>query len=62
MRMMPFLASVAIAEGAAVAAQISSNDVTGNLTVSGAENATGADFIGILAEPIVATDDDYATA
>ena len=28
----------------------------------GVENVTGSDFIGILAEPIVATDTDYATA
>ena len=28
----------------------------------GVENANGADFVGILAEPIAATDDDYATA
>ena len=58
----PFIASVAIAQGASVAPQISSNDVTGNLTVSGVENATGADFYGIMAEPIVSTDSDYATA
>ena len=60
--MMPFAASAAIDEGTAVAPEISSNDVTGNLTKMGAENATGADFIGILAEPIASTDADYATA
>ena len=28
----------------------------------GVENAAGADFVGILAEPITSTDADYATA
>lgn len=27
----------------------------------GVENASGADFVGIIAEPIVSTDSDYAT-
>ena len=62
MVMMPFVASTAIDEGTAVAPQITSNDVTWNLTKMGVENATGADFIWILAEPIKATDGDYATA
>lgn len=62
MKMLPFAASVAIDEGTAIAPQISSNNVTGYVTKMGAENANGADFIGILAEPIVATDADYATA
>ena len=60
--MLPFAASTAIDEGTAVAPEISSNDVTGNLTKMGAENANGADFLGILAEPIKSTDGDYATA
>ena len=58
---LPFKASTAIAEGSAVAWEISSNTTTGNLTVMGVENAAGADFVGIIAEPIVATDADYAT-
>lgn len=62
MVMLPFAASVAIDEGTAVAPEISSNDVTGNVTKMGAENATGADFLGILAEPIKASDADYAVA
>lgn len=62
MIMFPFVASTAIEEGTAVAPQISGNDVTGNLTKMGVENATGADFMGILAEAIVSTDTDYATA
>lgn len=28
----------------------------------GVQNAAGADFVGIMAEPIVSTDADYATA
>jgi hypothetical protein len=60
--MLPFKASTAIAEGAAVAAEISSNNVTGYATLMGVENATGADFLGIMAEPIVSGDADYATA
>lgn len=62
LKMFPFVASTAIDEGTAVAPQISTNDVTGYVTKMGAENASGADFLGILAEPIVATDADYATA
>ena len=62
LKMFPFVASTAIDEGTAVAPQITSNDVTGYVTKMGAENATGADFLGILAEPIKSTDGDYATA
>lgn len=59
---LPFKASVAIEEGSAIAPEISWNDVTGNVTKIWVENATWGDFFGILAEPIVSTDDDYATA
>jgi hypothetical protein len=58
----PFLASSAIEQGTAVGPQISGNDVTGNLTVMGTENAAGNNFIGILADEIRSTDDDYADA
>lgn len=58
----PFKASTAIAQGAAVGIEISSNNVTWNLTLMGVQNAAGADFVGIMAEPIVSTDADYATA
>ena len=58
----PMKASTAMEEGAAVSFDIISNDVTGYLDLSGVENAAGNDFVGILAEPIVSTDDDYATA
>tara|TARA_R110000851_G_scaffold40208_3_gene101571 strand:+ start:3613 stop:3882 length:270 start_codon:yes stop_codon:yes gene_type:complete len=56
------VASVALEEGTAMGIQITSNTTTGILVAMGAENALGADFIGILAEPIAATDVDYATA
>jgi hypothetical protein len=62
MMKLPFKASTAIAEGAALGIEIDSNNVTGNITLMGVENAKGADFVGIMAEPIVSTDDDYATA
>lgn len=62
LKQFPFVASTAIDEGCVVAPQITSNNVTGYLTKMGVENATGADFIGILAEPIKATDVDYAVA
>jgi hypothetical protein len=62
MTLLPFKASTAIAEGAAIGIEIVSNDVTGNVTLMGVENAAGADFMGIMAEPIVSGDADYATA
>jgi len=62
MIMFPIKASTAIEEGTALSAEIVTNDVTGNLTKMGVENVTGSDFMGILAEPIVSTDSDYATA
>ena len=58
----PFAASVVIKDGYAVGIEISGSDVTGNLDLMGTENAAGFDFMGILAEPIAAADDDYATA
>ena len=62
LKLMPFKASTALADGGAVGIEISGNTTTGNLTVMGLENAAGADFVGILAERIAATDADYATA
>ena len=59
---LPFAASVALPDGAAIGIQISGNTTTGNVTTMGAENAAGADFVGISAEPIASTDSDYATA
>lgn len=59
---LPFKASTAIEEGSVIAPEISGNTTTGYITKFSTENATGADFMWILAEPITATDDDYATA
>ena len=62
MKMLPFKASTAMEEGAAIWIEIDTNTTTWYVTLMGTENASGADFVGILAEPITATDDDYATA
>lgn len=62
LRHIPMKASTAMTEGAAIGIEIVSNTTTGNHTLMGTENAAGADFVGILAEPIASTDDDYATA
>jgi len=61
-RKIPMKASTAMAQGDAIGIEISGNDVTGNHTLMGTENAAGADFKGILQEDILAADDDYATA
>lgn len=59
----PFKESVAIAQGTLVGAEIASNNVTGKLSkLTGTENVNGGGIIGILAEEIASTDDDYATA
>ena len=62
MIMFPIKASTAMEEGVALSPEIVTNDVTGYLTKMGVENVVGSDFVGILAEAIVATDSDYATA
>ncbi len=62
LKLLPFKASQALVNGGAVGIEISSNTTTGNLTVMGVENASGADFVGILQETIATTDSDYATA
>jgi len=54
--------STAMTEGAALGIDIVSNLTTGDLDLMGTENTVGGDFQGILAEPIAATDSDYATA
>ena len=59
---MPFKASTAVAEGAAIGIEISGSTTTGYVTLMWVENAAGADFVGIAAEPIVSGDADYATA
>jgi len=60
--MLPMKASTVLAEGAAMGIEIVSNTTTGNHTLFATENAAGADFVGIMAEPVIATDTDYATA
>ena len=62
MIMFPIKASTAMEEGVALSPEIVTNDVTGYLTKMGVENVVGSDFVGILAEAIVSTDTDYATA
>lgn len=59
---LPIKESVALEEGTVLSAEIVTNNVTGKLKAMGAENATGSDFIGILAEAVRSTDTDYATA
>ena len=54
-------ASTAIAMGTAVGIEISSNTTTGYITAMGAENASGADFRGIMWETVASTDADYAS-
>lgn len=61
-KLLPFKASTALQMGTAIVPEISGNTTTGNYTKSGVENATGADFAGILMEEIASTDADYATA
>lgn len=58
----PMKASTAMVEGAAVAVEVSVSSPTGYATLAAATNTTGQNIIGILAEPIVSTDADYATA
>lgn len=58
---MPIVASVAMEAGTALGVEIVTNTTTGNLKKMGTTGASGANFTGILAEPIVSTDADYAT-
>lgn len=61
-RDIPMKASTAMALGVAIGVEISGNTTTGNSTLMPATNANGANFKGILAEPITASDSDYAVA
>jgi len=54
--------STVMVEGAALGIDIVSSTTTGDLDLMPVENASGGDFVGILAEPVAATDSDYATA
>lgn len=58
----PFKASTVISDGCAIGIEIVSNTTTGNVTKMWVENVLGADFVGILCEPIAVADSDYATA
>lgn len=62
MAKIPFTASVAIPDGYAVGAVVTASNPTGNASTMPATQATGQNFIGILAERISATDADYAVA
>ena len=62
MKQLPIKASVAILSWAALMPETSGAATTWYYTEMWVENAGWDDFEGILAEPIAATDDDYATA
>ena len=63
LKLLPMTASVAMATGVAITAETSGAAVTGNYrTQVAVGNIAGDDTMGILAEPIVSTDADYATA
>lgn len=62
LRKIAMKASTAMSDGAAIWVEISSNTTTGNATLMPATNASGGNFIGILAEKISTTDTDFATA
>jgi hypothetical protein len=58
----PVLASTALAEGTLLAVQVTASSPTGNVLAAATTNTTGQNVVGILAEPITASDADYATA
>jgi len=63
LKMLPMKASLAMAEGVAITAETNGAAVTGYYrTQVAVENLNGDDTMGILAEPILATDPDYAVA
>lgn len=62
LKQMPIVASVAMVDGTLLRVQVTASNPTGNLNLAVATNATGQNVAGILAEPITATDSDYATA
>lgn len=62
MRMLPMKASTALAEWAVIGIEIAGNTTTGYATLFATENASWGDFLWIMAEPVVSTDTDYATA
>jgi len=62
LKQLPLKASIVMEGGSAMEIEIVSNTTTGNITKMVGENVLGADFVGILAEPIATTDEDYATS
>ena len=62
LRPVQFKASVAISQGYAVGQEVSASNPTGYATLMPTTQATGQNFVGILAEAIRTTDSDYATA
>lgn len=62
MKQVQMKVSTAMTSWAAIGIVISSNTTTGDKTLMGVENASGADFVGILTETIASTDADYATS
>lgn len=62
MKKVAMKASTAMVDGSAIGVEVVSNTTTGNATLMPATNASGGNFIGILAERIASTDADYATA
>ena len=58
----PYKASEALVDGALVSVEVSGSSPTGYACKAAATNANGQNIVGILAEPIAATDSDYATA
>jgi hypothetical protein len=62
LKVLPTAASLAAVDGTAFATQVVASNPTGNLIPMPTTNTTGQNFIGIIAQPISATDSDYATA
>lgn len=62
MKKVAMKASTVMVDGSAIGVEVVSNTTTGNATLMPATNASGGNFIGILAERIASTDADYAIA
>ena len=60
-RQIPVKASTAYAAGQALRWEISGNTTTGYAVDGVGSNASGANFIGILIQPVRSTDSDYAS-
>jgi hypothetical protein len=62
LRKIAMKASQAIADGCAVAVEVSGSSPTGYACLMPTTTSSGQNFVGILAEKIATTDADYATA